>query len=497
MLKQILSDERRGMIDLINKNGGYNGRKLPDENPFNDVELESILEYEDPRVIVQPEYSFESYFRDENDSVRKTHNTINFSHINYQQDLKLAQQLGGYTMRNRIQKVSRPRSDSSRRKKIYNILQLLPEKYRPIKDHIIQYDLDRLTVLCEKNKAKTIRKVCLLLVEDRAVSLGMYTSQDELRKIFVVEKTGLMKIKGDLMQANMFGRVDRKLDTMKNAAFNLLIELKDLGIIGKLQSLKAQSRISELDQFPRLLNGNKHMDLVITISALMIDRPDLDLSTLTGEIEEIRGIEPRKYYQAVRRAQGRSIEYVEYINSPVLVQSPLMGVEPQIDTMETMPVTPEISLPEINSVKVTPVEIEEVNSIGEIDQTDKTDEISIEVPAEVISIEENVEECLDTFNVCWQSSDEVTTGTWFSSDTFAMDGIGYFPEDISAADNTPLEVENRGRKSGMIFLNRNDYLIQKLMRSDRIRETPERRERPLLVIHSAIKTVHGKGPPYN
>lgn len=487
MLKDTTLDEKRNLVNIINQNGGFRSRQLPNDNPFTIMELEGILEYGDPRAFDQQEYSHESYFRDENDRVQSSHNTLSFSHVNVQRDLKLATQLGGYAMRNRIQKVTRHQSDSSRRRKIYGILQYLPEKYRSIKDHIIQYDLDKLTNLCAGYKSITVRKICLVMVQDRAISLGMYPPQDELLGIFAVKRVGLMKIKEVLKEASMFGSVDRRIDNMKNAAFNLLFELKDMGVIGKMQSLKAQSRVSELDQFPTLFNGSKHMDFVIAFSALMIDQPQLDLSAMTGKIEGIDVDESRKCYQAVKRAMGRSVEYVEYINSSGLdVQVPLMGV--MVDPLRDMTLVE--SLPEVQPVRtVKPVlEIVEVSEVGKYPIEN--------IPEMVNSNEEDYAvDNSETFNVYWQSSDEITTGAWYSSDTLSRDTIEWYISNDTSCNDQIKEI-NQTYKSGMSFLYRNDYLIQRLLRSCwQLESIGQCRQRPILVTQSPIITVPGKGPP--
>ncbi|MCE7733553.1 MAG: hypothetical protein GPJ54_01660 [Candidatus Heimdallarchaeota archaeon] len=486
MLKDIPLDEKRILVDTINKNGGFRGRRLPYENPFNELELEGILEYGDPRVFDQQEYSLESYFRDENDRVHSSHNTLSFSHVNVQRDLKLATQLGGYAMRNRVQQVTRHRSDSSRRRKIYDILQHLPEKYRPIKDHIIQYDLDKLTNLCAGYKSITVRKVCLVMVQDRAISLGMYPTQDELLQIFGVKRAGLMKIKGALKEASMFGSLDRKIDNMKNSALNLLLELKDTGVINKLQSLKAQSRITELDQFPSLFNGSKHMDFVIAFSALMIDQPQLDLSTLTEKIEGISINESRKCYQAVKRAMGRSAEYVEYINTPSrLVDTPVMGVV--VDPIPASIIAE--ALPTVQPIR----ESEKVN-LPVIEESVEVDQYPTEYPVvNSMKVENEIEEYPDEFIVHWQSSDEITTGTWYSNDTLSMDTMEWYTsKDNPSNDLTEVILENR--KSGLSILYRNDYLIQRLLRSGR-QQAFTGRPRSLQLIHIPSITVHGKDPP--
>lgn len=463
MLKDIPSDERKNLIVTINANGGFRGRKLPHNNPFNELELVGILEYGDPRVFEQQEFSYESNFRDENDSVHHTHSTLCFSHINVQRDLTLATQLGGYAMRNRIQKVTGHKSDSRRRKKLYYILQNMPERYRSVRDHIIQYDLDKLTTLCAGYKSDTVRKICVVMVQDRAISLGMYPPRDELLKIFDVEKTGLMKIKGALKAASMLGNSDRRIDTMKNAALNLLIQLRDIGVIGKVQSLKAQSRISELDQFPKLFNGSKHMDLVVALSALMIDQPDLDLSGITGEIGDFRSEDPIKCYQAMKRAMGRSVDYVEYINSPMDIQTPVIGVV--VDPI------PSLDIGQVQSVRAEPV-------------PETIKETVDEYPVEIFEEDPiDVEEISDTFEISWQSSGEIIISTWYSSDTFSNDTMEWYTQDIS--DSNMVKIKRYSRR----FLYQNNYLILKLMRSD------QHWDGSLLPKLNAHEIIHGKGPP--
>lgn len=49
--------KREQLVDLINSNGGYRSDKLSYDCPFNELELEGILEYGRPEAFFQQVYS--------------------------------------------------------------------------------------------------------------------------------------------------------------------------------------------------------------------------------------------------------------------------------------------------------------------------------------------------------------------------------------------------------------------------------------------------------
>lgn len=180
--------EREKLVDLVNSNGGFHGRKLSYDCPYDELELEGILEYGRPEVFYQQEYSDQVvYYPDPKNRLHASHAPLDYTPI--QRDLTTIRELG-LSMRV-IKRDPKERRLVTRRKNILEVLERLPERIRVVANKIKIDDLEKLSELSLSYNKPNVQRLVLVLVTQRANIADIYVSRNELSEHFGIKINGM------------------------------------------------------------------------------------------------------------------------------------------------------------------------------------------------------------------------------------------------------------------------------------------------------------------
>ncbi|MCY3411802.1 MAG: hypothetical protein INQ03_09235 [Candidatus Heimdallarchaeota archaeon] len=289
---------REEFIELINFNGGYNGKQLSHTCTYSITELQSILEFGDPRAFVEQEYSFE-HTHDNNNEKLLSHYLIPDENLKIQEDLRIAKKLNIYKSIVKSVDYDTKKSKQKLDLIIENLLHFPHEYHQTIK-FILDFDLKTLLAFCMDYRAPDIKKILCVWVLKRSRLHGNYTSLKKVCKAVNEEYTGFMKLRGAVDKV-----IPRDEDVIKESmrlsAYEILFELRRFDLITPKDLKITVEHIKNLNkEHPEVFRGIEEMHLVIAMVGLV--KTGIHLHKLLLAYEEKKKIQRRRIYQAAKRA---------------------------------------------------------------------------------------------------------------------------------------------------------------------------------------------------
>ncbi|MCY3411803.1 MAG: hypothetical protein INQ03_09240 [Candidatus Heimdallarchaeota archaeon] len=419
---------RERLIQEINAKGGYNGQKLDSSCGYSELELESIIEYDDHRCFPEEEYDFSvNYIEDKKGNKRMSTYTMPTRYSFYFKDLEDAKKVGGNQMKKHLQySMERDiQTEISRRNKITKLIASFPDKFHVVTKYILENDMDKLVEYTERMQRNTVLKLLCILTHKRGLEMGVFSSFMELPKYFEIEKPGLLRILGDMQQAGFFSKEIKKTLSVEESARNIIFDLFNLSLINDRDKKVALALLKDFKMlYPEIFNASEYLDFALVMSILQLIRP-VHIRKFIGTYgkDEPRDI-MENWYQAVRRTERRSNQYQmdreskkyfdieEYI--PMVDQQP---VELNIEVVDPVPEVPEIVFEQEELLEEV---IEECPGVFE-QPIFTSEEVFLELHTEI-------DDCISFIVI----SDGIGTISWYGVSVYEEE---YIPEHVLEDEN--------------------------------------------------------------
>ncbi len=299
------TQSRQKLIEKIIKNKLWMGNL----DGYTSIQLESIIEFGNPYAFADQEYDYRS-------NIINSDNGLIFSNApmkiddNYKhREVELTRELLGNSAAKRVLYAlsAEDRVIQHRIKTIKKVLFTLPEKYNNIINYIMDNDINKLAELTSNYQIQKIRKIIIPLLLDRASTLGIYITRDEILKQFnlTMKQAKIFKYKDFLRSSGLIGQTNNYDSVLANST-NILT---DMYKNGKINRNELDNGLINIFRFPREFSDvftiSSYKSLVIAVLAIYLNNPSINVRKKVYEYTENEDT-AIKVYKSIRRLIGKS-----------------------------------------------------------------------------------------------------------------------------------------------------------------------------------------------